>query len=458
MRSQPSVVRKLLGFTVPVGLGAAALLLMASAREDPPRRPPAEQGRSVRVITVAEYEATPRATGYGVVRAQREWQLVAEVSGRVVEMNENLETGRILRKGEPLLKLDPQAYRITASQQKATVANAKAQLAELTAKERNTNASLKIAQRSLELAEKDYARAQELYRGGNIPASEVDEAERKVLSDKTTAQNLKNTLAELPASRRKLKALIDQYEAGVAGAELDISHTELVVPFDLRIRAVNVQLSELVTVGTTLAEGDGINVAEVPAQFSIGSLMPLVRGARPDAGASPRAVSRLRESIDGQLRATVRLESGALTARWEGVVDRFENIDSETRTVAVVVAVDKPFDQARIGEQPPLVRGMYVEVELRGRPRPGCRAVPRGALRGATVHVVGPEERLETRAVELAFVQDAYACVASGLEPGERVVLTNLVPAIEGMLLAPRVDEAAEGSLRAAVTGEEATP
>ena len=48
--------------------------------------------------------------------------------------------------------------------------------------------------------------------------------------------------------------------------------------------------------------------------------------------------------------------------------------------------------------------------------------------------------------------------VSLALAPGERVVLTNLVPAIEGMLLAPRVDEAAEGSLRAAVTGEEATP
>ncbi len=458
MSTSSQVVRRLLGFAVPVGLGAVALVMMANARENPKRRPPAEQGHPVRVIAVTEVEATPRAVGYGVVRAQREWQLVAEVSGRVVEMNEKLETGRILRKDEPLLKIDPQAYRITASQQKATVANAKAQLSELSAKERNTKASLKIATRSLELAQKDYERAKALYRGGNTSATEVDDAERKVLNDKTTTQNLKNTLAEIPATRRKLKALIDQYAAGVATAELDISRTELVVPFDLRIRSVNVQLSELVTVGTTLAEGDGINVAEVPAQFSIGSLMPLVRAREAsDEGVTPRAVSRLRESSDGQLRATVRLESGSLLASWEGVVDRFENIDSETRTVGVVVAVDKPFEQAQPGKQPPLVRGMYVEVELRGQPRPGCRPVPRGALRGNKLHVVGPDERLETREVELAFVQDAYACVASGVEPGEQIVLTNLVPAIEGMLLAPRVDEAAAASLQLAVTGEAAS-
>ncbi|MGB1013058.1 MAG: efflux RND transporter periplasmic adaptor subunit, partial [Nannocystaceae bacterium] len=257
-----------------------------------------------------------------------------------------------------------------------------------------------------------------------------------------------------PANRRALKAQAAQYRAGVAGAELDISRTDLTVPFDMRIRSVNVSPSELVTVGTVLAEGDGINVAEVPAQMSIGSLGPLIQGSRPPGETvSTRAMNRMPTA--SLLQATIRLESGSVTAQWEAEVDRFESVDSETRTVGVVVSVDKPFERAIPGVQPPLVRGMYVEVELRGRPREGCRAVPRAALHGKQVYLVNAEQRLEIRPVEVAFVQDTYACIATGLEPGESLVLTRLVPAIEGMLLVPKVDEMAATGLAAQVQGED---
>lgn len=42
MSTSSQVVRRLLGFAVPVGLGAVALVMMANARENPKRRPPAE--------------------------------------------------------------------------------------------------------------------------------------------------------------------------------------------------------------------------------------------------------------------------------------------------------------------------------------------------------------------------------------------------------------------------------
>ncbi len=456
-----NLLRKSIAFATPVALGALALFAMIQARSEPSRRPPEEQGRPVRVLTIAEHTATPRATGYGVVRSQREWKLVAEVSGRVVELSDKLETGRILKQGEKLLKIDPQAYRITASQQKATVANARAQLSELTAKERNTNASLKIAERSLELSRKDFARSKQLFASGTVSETQVDEAERKMLNDQTSVQNLKNALAQMPANRRALKAQAAQYRAGVAGAELDISRTDLVVPFDVRIRSVNVTQSELVSVGKVLAEGDGINVAEVPAHFSIGSLAPLIRGAQPSgprgsAAISPSAINRL--PVADLLTATIHLESGALSARWQAQVDRFENVDSETRTISVVVTVDKPFERTRPGVQPPLVRGMYVEVELRGLPRAGCRAVPRAALHGNKVHIVDADNRLEIRPVEIDFMQDTYACIDTGIKPGEVLVLTNLVPAINGMLLAPQDDRDATNALRRAVKGRGSVP
>ncbi len=489
----PSLLRRAVGFVTPVALGVAALVMMQRGREKPPRRPPSEQGKAVRTAEVVEVEATPRAVGYGVVRSSREWSLVAEVSGRVVELNDKLEDGRIIRKGELLIKIDPAGFELSASQQKATVSNVKAQLSELSAKEKSTKASLAIATRSLELAEKELARAKKLEAGGTASSSEVDTAEVSVLTQRQSVQTYKSTLASIPAQRRAYKAQIEQYEVGVKSAELDVARTEIFAPFDVRIRSANVEISELVTVGATLAEGDGIALAEVPAQFSIGSLMPLIappsRGrpapeptvktgagepeadtpdptaegaggselpavpsTKTDEALSARALAR--RSAQLGLKATVTLESGALVSHWDAAFDRFANVESATRTVSVVVSVDDPFGQASIGRRPPLVSGMYVEVELEGRPRPGCLAVPRAALRSETVHVVDAQQRLAVRPVEVSFVQEDYACLRSGVEVGDQLVLTDVVPAIEGTLLEPRVDVRAAALLQAAVRGE----
>ncbi|MGH1343747.1 MAG: efflux RND transporter periplasmic adaptor subunit [Nannocystales bacterium] len=464
----PSIFRRVVGFATPVAFGVVAFVMMQRAREEPPRRPPSEQGKAVRTAGVIEAEAIPRAVGYGVVRSSREWSLVAEVSGRVVELNDKLEDGRIIREGERLIKIDPAGFELSASQQKATVSNVKAQLSELAVREKNTKASLAIAKRSLELSEKELARVKKLESSGTASSSEVDSAEVSVLTQRQSVQSYKSTLAQIPAQRRAYKAQISQYEAGVKTAELDVARTEIFAPFDVRIRSADVELSELVTVGAKLAEGDGIALAEVPAQFSIGSLMPLIAPPKdvdePPAAAedtpetpsdealSARALAR--RSAQAGLKATVTLESGAVVTSWEAAFDRFANVESATRTVSVVVAVDDPFGKASRGRRPPLVSGMYVEVELEGLPRPGCLAVPRGALRSDTLHVVDAQQRLAIRPVEVAFVQETYACIDSGVKAGDQVVLTDVVPAIEGTLLEPRVDERAVAQLAEAVDGE----
>lgn len=460
MKAKPTIFSRAVGFVVPVAIGIGALALFIRGRQAPERRPLDEEGRAVRVMEVPTVTAIPSAVGYGVAQSKREWDMVAEVSGRVIELHEDLETGRVLKQGTKLIKIDPSDYKLTAAQQKATVNNAKAQLSELASKEKNTKASLKIAKRTLELANKEYAQTQTLFAGGNATANDVDNAERQVLSAKSSVQSFQSTLAELPAKRRGLRAQVDQLAAGLSGAQLDLTRTELEAPFDIRVRSVNVELRELVTAGTVLAIGDGIDVAEVPAQFSIGALAPLVRSARPDAppaGEAPTAGAigeRLR--LGTSLGAKVRLESGQLVAEWDATLDRFANVDSQTRTVSVVVAVESPFGGARPGRQPPLVAGMYVEVELRGQPIEGCRAIPRSALHDKKIYVAGPDNRLQVRDAEVTLLEGEFACVGVGVEPGETIVLTDIVPAIEGMLLDPRLDENAKTTLIATIEGEDA--
>ena len=72
---------------------------------------------------------------------------------------------------------------------------------------------------------------------------------------------------------------------------------------------------------------------------------------------------------------------------------------------------------------------------------------------GSLVYVVDEESRLARREVTAAFTVDEYVAVASGLEPGDRVVTSDPIPAIPGMLLDPALDEGLEARIAAAAGG-----
>ncbi len=61
--------------------------------------------------------------------------------------------------------------------------------------------------------------------------------------------------------------------------------------------------------------------------------------------------------------------------------------------------------------------------------------------------MVTVENRLERRGVDVAFLQTNFASIKTGLKAGERVVISDLIPAVEGMLLDPVMDDAAARAL-----------
>ena len=195
-----------------------------------------------------------------------------------------------------------------------------------------------------------------------------------------------------------------------------------------------------------LVVADSIDVAEVTAQVPVGTLLTLLPRDL-DLPLDPGAVMpRLREVVG--LDAIVRLRTGRGHTDWKARFARMsDTVDPRTRTVGVIVAVDDPYRQALPGERPPLVKNMYVEVEIRGRARPGVVVIPRGALYGNEVRIADAEDRLRVREVEVDFVQTNFVVVASGLEAGDRVVISDLPYASDGMRLAPVEDDEALAAL-----------
>lgn len=461
----------------------AIFVWLSYAGAPPKQRPARERGRAVRIFEVQAIEVVPRIVGYGVVEAQRSWQAVAEVGGTIIEMGPGVEVGRRVPEGALLYRIDPGSFTLEKSRTEATVRGVQAQIDELKAREKAARSSLDLERKVLDLARKDLERARKALEAGVGSATAVEAAEREVINAEKAVLSHENTLLELPATRRVLAAQIAQQQTGVEGARMDLAKTEVFAPFTMRLREVNASLHQAVSPGQVILVGDGIDVMEVAAQMPVGAIGPLLRPrstptptpaptapdaapeatATPEATAAPEAPPPRAEAEGGAppapppaprtaaIQAVVRLKSQGVESTWEGRFRRFQGVDPATRTSGVVVEITEP---RRNGGGPPLLPGLHVEVELRGAPRSSCLAIPRSAIFHDKVYVAGEGDRLEVRPVETDLLQEAYACVTSGLRPGDRVVLTELSPAVEGMLLTPRPDATIAAWLAAAGRGE----
>jgi multidrug efflux pump subunit AcrA (membrane-fusion protein) len=154
---------------------------------------------------------------------------------------------------------------------------------------------------------------------------------------------------------------------------------------------------------------------------------------------------RINDSLG--LSAQVRLVNDMPNAVWEARVLRIsESIDATRQTLGVVVGVDKPYEKIIPGQRPPLLKGMYTAVELLA-PQRMAMVIPRKAMHQGRVYIADANDRLKIRAVEIQFGQEDVVVVRGGLDEGERVIITDLTPVIEGMPLQVTAAAAAETEL-----------
>jgi RND family efflux transporter MFP subunit len=408
------------------------LLFMVAGKQPPVQAERGEPTRTVRVIEVPLVELAPMAEGYGQVQPARIWAAVSQVAGRVTYIHPKLRDGEILPEGTELVHIDPKDYELAHAQ-------AQAELAELNAQEKNARASLDIEKRNLTLAKNELERIQKLVNKGTASQSKADETERAMLSYSASVQNLQNTLALVPSQRSVL-------EARLALAARDLEHTVIHAPYDMRVASLKVEADQYVPVGQNLFEGDAVDRVEIKAQVAMSSLRRLFIGRQGMQLNIQRISEEFAEMI--ALDPVVRLDLGNHVAEWEAEFVRFsDTVDPETRTMGVVVAVDDPFDKVIPGYKPPLSKGMFVNVVLSGKQSMQRVLVPRSAVRANTVYVVDENNRLRRRPVKILFSQDDISVIDEGLEPGERVVVSDLVPAVDGMLLQVQLDEDLNQSL-----------
>jgi len=368
-----------------LAVGVIVLLLLKALR-----RPPAKKESQVLapllnvcVVNIKDFQMIVR--GYGTVEPKVEVQVVPQVSGRVVSCHKDFVNGGFFKAGEPLITIDQRDYKLAVQNAEATVAASQVYL-------------------DREMAEAKVARQEwEQLNPGSKPESPL------VLREPQIAE-----------AKARLKAS----EAGLATAKLNLARTVISMPFDGRIASESLDVGQYLMAGQPVATVYSTEVVEivVPLEDRDLAWFDLPTGFNDSESSS---------SVTGA-QATVIADFAGARHSWAGQVVRAEGrIDSTSRMVNVVVQVADPFEMSN--HRPPLVPGMFVEIEIKGKSLKGAIPVPRHAVHNGDEVWVARDGRLWIQNVEIARQDKDYSYITAGLTNGAVTVISSLDAVTDGM-------------------------
>ncbi len=382
-------------WTLPAAvLAVAALVVVGLLRSRPvvetaPREiaPP-----PVRVMTATPTEVDLGVRSQGSIIPVTEADLVSEVAGTIVWTAGSFEVGGFFDAGEVLLRLDRRDYELALASARAALAQAAVGLAR-------------------EQAEADVAREEWEELGADGEPGPL------VLRQPQLAEARAQVEAALANKRR---------------AELDLERTAIRAPFAGRLRAKRVDRGEFVNRGVPLATIYAVDAAEVvlPVPDSELAFLDLPLGS---------------ELGDSGPRVLLRAQFAGGRHEWEGRIARVGGeIDPATRMVNLIARVDDPYQAS--GDRPPLSVGLFVDAEVVGRSVESVFQVPRGALVGADRVWLVQDGTLVLRRVGILRADPEVVIVSEGLAPGDRISLTILESAVDGMRVTPQSEPEAAAS------------
>jgi multidrug efflux pump subunit AcrA (membrane-fusion protein) len=394
--------------------------------------------RTVEVITARKIPFRARATAYGNVEPAVLMQAKAEVAGKISYIHPLLKQGGSLAQGTIVLRIEPTTFEFSLDQSKAVLAASQSALVQLEVEEKTTRRSLDIAKKNLQVGQKEMDRLLSVWEKKLISRSVVDAEEQKVLQLRQQVEDLQGRLTGYASRKAATQAQIRQSRSQQAQSEDTLGRTEIRLPFDARIGEVLVEKGEFAGIGNILFEASGVQAVEINAQIPTRQFRPLLmgNGGKAISLQTPEALQSALLHMGLEARVSLVGFEGN-TAKWTGELLRIgESIHPTRDTLGIVVAVNNPYEGVIPGKRPPLLKGMYTAVELYA-PAREMLVVPRKAIHQGRVYIAKADNRLEIRAVDILHKQGRLVILAGGIEEGEKIIITDVIPIIEGLPLNP---------------------
>ncbi|MGV2988725.1 efflux RND transporter periplasmic adaptor subunit [Vibrio sp. E150_011] len=423
-----NINKKLLFFPA-LAVGVVALIAAINLRPDIPTKPAGDRARVVETLTMQPQFSAPLAVGFGRVTPKLEWKAISEVSGEVVYKHPNLEKGNIVSAGTEVLRIDPLDYELKVSQAIADLKSSETQLARIDQEEINLKQTLTIELNRLKLARSEYQRRADLNKRGLSSQSDVDTQKQNMLSQQKLVQELENQMALLPDERDVALAVVNVNKAKEQEAQRLLAKTIIYLPETLRIAEVDAEINQVVNLQQAMVTAHGTEMMEVEAQLSIHDLQ-LIADTLNSSARNSGSNNELQA-----LSASIELSSGSLQSSWPAKVVRVsETVDPNQATAGVILEIAQSTTGNGLSDTPLLVNGMFVKAKIEGQPQQAW-LIPERALHGDKVYLMSVDNTLQIKPVVVEYRRDNQVAVRGEFQQGDKLVLNDLLPAIEGMLL-----------------------
>jgi membrane fusion protein, multidrug efflux system len=353
-------------------------------------------------VTAAKREALKMdVVSQGVVVPKIEIALVPEVSGKVVKAHPGFAPGGYFKKGELLLEIDPRDFAFAVTRAQAAVAEAYKEL----------------------LREREEAKQAE--------------SEWQALgSGKATDYVLHKP--QLKEREAKLAAA----EADLNAAKLQLQRCRLLAPFNGWVRDQRVLPGQYVTAGSNIARLYGDDSAEVS--------LPIAEAQRQFL-----ALPSFNARVNTWPMVRFTLKNGNLEQHWQGHLVRTKSdLDEKNAMLYAVAEIPKAFNPQ--SQQSPLMPGMFLHASIEGIERFDLLNLPRTALfAGNQIFSVTADNRLRLQTVEIIRADKDRVIVATGVNPGERIMIDGVELPIDGMKVRIKPEQANQPGALSAATSDE---
>jgi RND family efflux transporter MFP subunit len=357
-----------------------------------PTTEPEEKDRGAKIVQTIEVQ--PRTelisvTAFGPVVPARKVTIKPEVGGRVIQYNDALVPGGFITEGQEILRIDPSDYQLAVTEQESALEEARFEL--------------------------------EVEKGRQVVALR----EWGLLEQDLTNSEVNRSLVLREPHLRRTEAMLRKATNEIALAELQLSRTSLIAPFNAMVVDEAVELGQLIEAGNDIATLVGTDEFWVQAALPLGELKHIRLPGPDQTGAT----------------AKVFLDTGnGEPVSWTGrVVRLLSDLEPTGRMARVLVRVRDPLGLDSAPEKMPLLLGSYVRVEIEAGELQDVLVIPRAALReGDRIWVVNQHKELQIREVEILWTRQDNVLVGNAMKPGERLIVSGLRTALPGMKVDPQ--------------------
>jgi membrane fusion protein, multidrug efflux system len=361
---------------------ATAIILLGGCKKQNAYAPPPPP--QVGVAQPVSRAVMPYLDATGSVAAYNAVDLVARVDGFVQSID--YKDGSEVKAGQSLFVIEQQPYQVKLQQAQASLAAAQAQSVQ---------------------AEAEFKRQSSLGRSDFASQSAVEQAR---------------------ATRDVDQANVNNQQASVALAGINLSYTHVMAPFDGVVTQHLVSVGELVGVGSPTKLAGIVQLDPIYVTFSISELdVQTIRAGLAKAGLTLADLGRVPVDV-GLMNEQGYPHSGVLDYA-------APQVDTATGTLVVRAVLDN--------KQRALLPGYFVRVRVpRGRMASPALLVPDAALgasqAGQYLLVVNKDDIVEQRSVQVGQLDGGLRVIAAGLQPDDRVVISGLARAVPGEKVSPR--------------------